>query len=239
MLSSLTLVCATLAVEPGAWRTMIQPDSFAGWHSPSGHTDLAGAWKIENGVLTVKPFVQHRTDLWSDEEYGEFELEWEWRAAKAANSGVKYWVQRAVTLVVVKEDEKWKRVADPREAAPGEITIEYTTGLEYQMADDAHEPDSLKRANSRAGGVYNFFAPRVEVAQPHGQWNSSRLVVRRGRVEHWLNGQQTASFTPEELQAELKGSKAGLKFDRKRTPIALQYHQTEVSFRRMRIRRLD
>ena len=75
--------------EPGPWRKLLQKNSFAGWRSPSGHTPLEGAWTIANGVLTAKPYVQHRTDLWSDEEYENFELEWEWKAHRAANSGVK------------------------------------------------------------------------------------------------------------------------------------------------------
>ena len=176
--------------EAGPWQTLLQKNSFAGWRSPSGHTAVEKAWSIRDGVLTVRPYVPHRTDLWSVEEYEDFELEWEWKAAKGANSGVKYWVQRADTLVVEKEDEKFRRIPDPRAAAAGEVTIEYSRGLEYQMADDAHEPVSLQRADSRAGGLYSLFPPSPESVKPHGQWNRSRLVARGGRFEHWLNGRK-------------------------------------------------
>jgi len=223
----LLVVSLGFAAEPGPWRPLLQKNSFAGWRSPSGHTPLEGAWTIANGVLTAKPYVQHRTDLWSDEEYENFELEWEWRAEKGANSGVKYWVQSAVTLVVLKENVEWRRVADPREA-PGETTLEYSRGFEYQMADDAHEPDALKRPEARAGGLYGVFAPTVAAVKSHGKWNRSRVVVREGRFEHWLNGKQTLNVGSADLK--LPARKLG--------PLALQYHQTVVSFRKMRVRRL-
>ena len=226
-----------MSAEPGRWQTLLRKDSFAGWRSPSGHTPIEGAWTIAKGVLTAKPYVQHRTDLWTTQEYENFELEWEWKAAKGANSGVKYWVQRAVTMAVVKEDIEWRPVGDPREAA-GEITLEYTVGLEYQMADDAHEPASLARANSRAGGLYGLFAPSPEAVKPHDQWNRSRVVVRDGHFEHWLNGKQTLGFDLTKLETQLKEAKQTDRLGRRMGPIALQYHQTVVSFRKMRVRRL-
>ena len=236
---ALVLIFAACAAagEPGPWRRLLGKNSFAGWRSPSGHTPIASAWTIANGVLTAKPYVQHRTDLWSDEEYENFELEWEWKAAKGANSGVKYWVQRAVTLVVIKEDAEWRRVADPREAPDG-ITIEYTTGLEYQMADDENEPTSLQRADSRAGGLYGLFPPSPEAVKPHGVWNRSRVVVSGGRFEHWLNGTQTLGFDLAKLQERLMRNRQDDRLTKLKGPIALQYHQTVVSFRKMRIRRL-
>lgn len=217
-------------LSAGDWKNLIQRDGFAGWRSPSGKTPLEGAWEIRGGVLSVKPFVQHRTDLWSVDEYGDFELEWEWRADRAANSGVKYWVQSATTLIVIKEDQEWKPIADPS-LAPGETTLEYSRGLEYQMADDAHEPDALKRPAARAGGLYGQLPPQPENAKPHGQWNRSRLIVKQGHVEHWLNGRRVLAYDVVSLPPRVR-------LDRQRGPLALQYHQTRVSFRRMRIRAL-
>jgi len=227
------------AYGAGPWRNLIQKNSFAGWRSPSGYTPVDGAWRIRDGVLTVKPFVHRRTDLWSAEEYGDFELEWEWKATQAANSGVKYWVQSATTLVVVVENEKWRAVPDPRAARAEEITLEYSRGLEYQMADDAHEPDSLKRPDSRAGGLYGLIAPSPEAVKPHGQWNKSRVRVQGGRFEHWLSGRRVANFDLAALEARLRATRREGALGRRRGPLALQYHQTEVAFRKMRVRRLD
>jgi hypothetical protein len=124
----------------GDWQNLIDKKGFQHWRSPSGKTPVEGAWTNNHGTLTVKPYVHRRTDLWSAEEYGDFELEWEWRAQKGANSGVKYWVQDVTTLVIEKEDVTFRRVADVTAAKFEETTTEYSLGLEYQMADDKYEP---------------------------------------------------------------------------------------------------
>lgn len=221
----------------GSWKKLLARESFAGWRSPSGETDLSGAWTIHRGVLTVRPYVQHRTDLWSAEDYENFELEWEWRADKAANSGVKYWVTRATTLVIVEENKRFRAIAGPK-AEPGAVTLEYSTGLEYQMADDAHEPDAVSRATARAGGLYSVFAPESAAVKPHGRWNRSRIVARDGRFEHWLNGKRVVAFDLARLEEQLQKSRTRVAIAKHGGPIALQYHQTVVSFRKMRVRRL-
>jgi hypothetical protein len=230
-------LAARAAQSPGPWRDLIQNGSFEGWRSPSRKTPPGGAWTIRDGVLTVLPYVHRRTDLWSEEEYGDFELEWEWMADKGANSGVKYWVQQAVTLVIVQENERWRVVPGPDAAADHEPTLEYSQGLEYQMADDEFEPDSLKRRDSRAGGIYGLVAPDPEAVRKHDRWNQSRIVVRNGKIEHWLNGVCVVEADAAALAERLKGSRNAIQ--RRRGPIALQYHQTVVSFRKMRIRRWD
>jgi hypothetical protein len=233
------VAAAVILLSDDPWHSLITKNSFANWRSPSGKTPLEGAWTIHNGVLTVKPYVHRRTDLWSTEDYGDFELEWEWKAAKGANSGVKYWVQDFSTLIIVKEDHEWRAIPDPSHAKPEEPTLEYSRGLEYQMADDANEPASIERRDSRAGGLYSVFPPNPESVKPHGQWNRSRLVVQQGHFEHWLNGVKVLDFDRQRLEQQIAASKPNYSIRKTRAPIALQYHQTQVSFRKMRIRRLD
>jgi hypothetical protein len=228
-----------LSFAANDWHNLIDKNTFANWRSPSGKTDVAGAWTIEDGVLTVRPFVHRRTDLWSVEEYGDFELEWEWMATKGANSGVKYWVQAVTTLVIVKEDEEWRAIPDPTHAKPEEPTLEYSRGMEYQMADDEFEPVSIRKRESRAGGLYNIFPPSPETVKRHGQWNRSRLLVKQNHFEHWLNGVKVVEFDRAKLDEYAAKTNAGFRVRKTRGPIALQYHQTQVSFRKMRIRRLD
>ncbi len=226
------------AQAPSPWRGLIQNGTFEGWRSPSGKTPLGGAWTIRDGILTVRPYVHRRTDLWTEEDYSSFELEWEWMAEKGANSGIKYWVQSAPTLVIVKENEQWRRVPGPDAAGDTEPTLEYSIGVEYQMADDEFEPTSLIRRDSRAGGIYSVFPPDPEAVRKHGQWNQSRILVKDGKIEHWLNGVRVVSTDADTLEARLKANKS-YTIARRRGPIALQYHQTVVSFRNMRIRRWD
>ena len=221
----------------GPWISLFDGRSFAGWRSPSGQTELAAAWKIVNGTMTVRPHVQHRTDLWTDAEYDNFELVWEWMAQPGANSGIKYWVQDATTLIVVKEDEEWRRVPNPSHAGPGDITIEYSRGFEYQMAAP-DEPTALLKPMARAGALYELIPPSPETVHPARAWNKSRLVVNGERIEHWLNGKQVMNTTLDQLAEVMRDHPPNFKLERRRGPIALQYHQTEVAFRKIRVRRL-
>ena len=226
------------AAAAGPWTKLFDGKSFTGWRSPSGHTDLAGAWKIERGLLVVRPHVQHRTDLWTlDEDYGNFELEWEWKAKPGANSGIKYWVQFASCLVVVKEDEEWKHVPGPAAAAAGDITIEYSHGLEYQLAAP-DEPTALAKPDARAGALYALIEPESGPGHRAGHWNKSRLVATGDGVEHWLNDRRVIAVSLARIEAAMQAHPPNFKLERRRGPIALQYHQTEVAFRSIRVRRL-
>jgi hypothetical protein len=217
-----------LPLSAQQWETLFDGKSFRGWRSPSGQTPMAGAWRIDNKCLIVRPFVSRRTDLWTEASFEEFEMEFEWRVARGANSGVKYAVEEGFTVVVVEEDKKWRRVPGPQSAAASETTIEYTKGLEYQLADDAAEPDAVANPAARAGALYNRRAPTRAAARPAGQWNQSRLIVTHQRIEHWLNGKLVLGV---DLPAPRIAIRPG--------PIALQYHQTEAAFRNLRVRRLS
>ena len=77
-----------------------------------------------------------------------------------------------------------------------------------------------------------------------GQFNEGRILVRRGHVEHWLNGVKVVEY--ELGSAEFKAKVAGSKFrawpqfgTAPRGHIALQNHGDEVGYRSIKIRALD
>jgi cytochrome c len=78
--------------------------------------------------------------------------------------------------------------------------------------------------------------------KPAGQWNEARIVINKGRLQHWLNGKRVVE-TPidgESWQALVKGSKfRDWPFAKVREGhLALQDHGDEVAFRNLRIKRL-
>jgi hypothetical protein len=113
------------------------------------------------------------------------------------------------------------------------------TGPEYQVLDDLkHRPDR-KHA---AGALYDLVPAKDAPLRPHGQWNEGRIVLQKGRVQHWLNGVQVvdAPCAGPEWQAMVAASKFrdwpfGKADD---GHIALQDHGDEVSYRSLRVRRL-
>lgn len=133
--------------------------TFAGWTGLDGKSPGAG-WTIENGELRLDGAGGN---LVTEKEFTNFDLEWEWKLEAGGNNGVKYWV----TQVGGKE---W-------------------LGIEYQMLDDEKHPDAKNGAKRLTASFYDIQPPSVPTpVKPPGEWNHSRVVVKDGHIEHWLNG---------------------------------------------------
>jgi hypothetical protein len=197
----------------GPWRSLFDGRSLAGWH----HLRESGAprgWAVVDGAIT-------RTgpggDIVTAEQFGDFELELEWKVSPGGNSGIFYRV-------------------DP--AAPRT----FESGPEMQVLDDAGHVDGRSRLTS-AGAVYGLYPSPPGHTKPVGEWNVARIIARGPHVEHWLNGTRVAVYElgSAEWEAKVKASKfvewPGYGRAR-RGHIALQDHGDVVAFRTIRIREL-
>lgn len=198
------------------WQTLFDGSSLDAWrvYQQSGD-DPPKHWVIEEGVL-------HRPDGGGDlitrEQFGDFELEFEWKISEGGNSGVIY---RAT------EDEP----------------DSYRTGPEYQVLDNggtAHKATD----DTAAGSLYALYGPTTDAAKPAGEWNKGRIVVNGNRIEHWLNGQKIieADMASDDWRAKVANSKfANWKgfAAHKQGHIALQDHGNPVWYRNIRIRPLS
>ena len=147
----------------GAWRSLLDPQLSA-WRGYRESSTPAG-WSVVDGVLVKRG---EANDLVSRDEFGNFELAFDWRIEKGGNAGVFY-----------RGTEEYDHI--------------YWTGPEYQLLDDAGHPDGRNRMTS-AGSAYALYAPPAGVVKPAGEWNSSRIVVQGSHVEHWLNGQKVVEY---------------------------------------------
>jgi len=146
--------------------------SFNGWHSFNGGKEIK-SWTIEDSAMVCLGTAKdaHGGDIVSDNDYENFELTWDWKVTKGANSGVMYHVI---------EDTLYK--------AP------YETGPEYQIIDDAGFPAKLEEWQ-KAGADYAMYLPNDKKhLKPVGEWNTSKIVFNKGHVEHWLNGEKIVEF---------------------------------------------
>lgn len=142
----------------------------------------SAGWVEENGVIHLAG--KWAGPLLTKEEYANFELEWEWKLAEAGNNGIKYWVSKP-------GDKAW-------------------LGIEYQMIDDFKHSDGKKGGSHNTGSIYDLVAAaKDKVLKPVGEWNSSRIVVQDGVIEHHLNGKLTCTVDTkgEEWKACLAKSK--------------------------------
>lgn len=171
----------------------------------------SGGWSEESGVIHLKG---KGGNLISKSEYENFVLEWEWKVAPKGNNGVKYWV----TKVGGKE---W-------------------LGIEYQMIDDSGHPDGLRGGSHTTACIYDIKeAIKEKGLKPAGEWNQSKVVVRDGKIEHWLNGvlAVSADTKSEEWPKLIAASKFRNKegFAPGKGRIMLTDHSDETWFRNIRV----
>jgi Domain of Unknown Function (DUF1080) len=197
----------------GDWKPLIDP-SMSAWRAYKT-TTMPDSWHVMDGVLSKSGSAE---DLVSRDQYGDFELSWDWMLTKGGNAGVFY-----------RTSEEYEKV--------------YWSGPEYQLLDDANHPDGRNRLTS-AGAAYALYAPPAGVVKAAGEWNSSRIVARGNHVEHWLNGQKVVDYDlmSPDWEAKVKASKFidWPHYGRAaRGAIALQGdHDGMLSIRNMQVREL-
>jgi hypothetical protein len=147
----------------GDWRPLID-SSFSAWRVYKTQNAPTG-WRVVNGTLSKSGSVE---DIVSKDQYGDFELAWDWMLSPGGNAGVFY-----------RGTEEYDKI--------------YWSGPEYQLLDDARHPDG-KNPLTSAAAAYGLYAAPRGVVKAGGEWNSSRLLVQGNHVEHWLNGQKVVEY---------------------------------------------
>jgi hypothetical protein len=186
------------------------------WEGGKGGAPAAG-WVIEaDGSLHRK---ENAGDIVSKQSFANFEMEWEWKIGKGGNSGVKYWVNP-----IAKQN----------------------LGFEYQLIDDEGHADAKNGAKRQTAAIYDIKGAGADKSvKPAGEWNTSKLVVKGRKLEHWLNGKLA-------VEAEMDGAEWKEQFGRSKYvkyadqgfapghgKILLQDHGDPVWFRNIRVTKLE
>jgi hypothetical protein len=217
------LVLQAAAPKAGPWKSLFDGKSMNAWRifktdNAPKMCDKPGAkdcWEIVNGVLQKD---SHANDIASKDQFGDFELELEWKIGEAGNSGIFY-----------RGTEEYDHI--------------YWSAPEYQLLDDAGHPDGKSRLTS-AGADYGLYPSPAGVVKPAEQWNSTLIVVNGNTVQHWLNGQKLLEYEigSPDWEAKVKASKfvAYPNYGRaKQGYIAIQGdHDGTLSIRNVRIREI-
>jgi hypothetical protein len=219
------LLLLTLAAQAGdnSWQTLDQ------WLEITGRAFPSQSWTIEDGCLKALANPEGMQDLRTAGTYRSFDLRFEWKIAKGANSGVKYLVQRT---------DRWQR--------PGRTGYEARArGLEYQLLDDGANPDAKNGPSRITAALYSIYPPQKHLPVEPEVWHQSRILVDGDHVEHWLDGVKMLEFDLKqpEVAAALRslrtknGRQPGLEVLHE-SPISLQNHGGGVWFRKLQVRRL-
>ena len=239
------------AADP-KWKSLFDGKTFKGWEDPTKKSPPGTSFVIEDGCLKATAHPPIDEDIFTEQTFADFELEWDWKISPRGNSGLKYRIQDRIMLL----DEKLPRFEDQVNAAMKSRRTdrpakgqEYVIGFEFQITDNAANPDARSNGSMhQTGALYDMFAPLKDATKPVGEFNHSRLVVKGDHTEHWVNGVKVVDASlksPEVAQSVAKRWGEGgpvynllVNQPKKSCQISLQNHGDEAWFKNIRIRQL-
>lgn len=207
---------AAASADSSEWQILFDGTDLSQWKGYNQDT-ISSKWQIEEGTLTL--VEGGAGDIMTRDEFGNFELELEWKISEGGNSGIFFHVVESDTLGAT-----------------------YLSAPEMQILDDERHPDK-ELITHRAGANYDM-QPCSEVAtSPVGEWNKVRLIYQDGAVEHWLNDVKVVEYVEgsEAWMEQLANSKFHdwpMYAKSSTGHIALQDHGDKVWFRNIRIKSL-
>lgn len=177
--------------------------------------DIGDGWEVDGEALHLNG---QGGDLITANEYGDFDLRFDFKVTEGANSGVMYRVS----------------LGD---------SASYVSGPEYQILDDANHADGAKSETS-VGSLYALYAPNdSKKMKDVGEWNTAKIIVKGDHVMHYLNGKKVVDvkigsddWNDKIDQSKFKGWE---KFGKNKSGhIAFQDHGNEVWFRNIKVKKL-
>lgn len=186
------------------WKPLFNGKDLDGWKSIGGP---AKSWKAEDGLL----FCTGEEGGWlsTDKEYGDFELELEFKTPKGGNSGV---FLRA-----------------PHEGNPA------FAGMEIQVLDDYDDQYSKLNDYQYCGSLYDVVAAKPRVTKKAGEWQKMQITCQGNKVKVTLNGTQIVDA---DLAAHKDKVATHPGLTRSKGHIGLQNHGSRLDYRNIKVREL-
>jgi len=218
----LLLVCSCYILparsqDNGRWITLFDGKTLNGWRDASKEVAPDVAWSATNNELSFDPKKGHGADIITTKSFKDFEFTLQFKISDGGNSGIKFFLIPNTNL-----------------------------GCEYQIIDDAKHPDAKLgvNGNRKTASLYDIIPAKEDKHyKPAGDWNAVRVVSKGNHVEFFLNGVRSLEFT-RGSEAFKKGI-AESKFKTTKgfaeatsSPILLQAHGDQVSFKEIKIREL-
>jgi hypothetical protein len=241
---ALVLICTTLpahaadnllsdAEKREGWRLLFNGANLDGWMWSIHPRPPEPAWTVENGLLRTTPDRGTRLYLLTRDSFEDFEFAFEWKAEAGANSGIKYRFQGFWA-----NNQLLQEPVDSGRIEP--------VALEYQIADDDRHPDALSDDKHSTAALYEYWTAAKSERARADVWHHGRIIAHGRHIEHWLDGKVAVRIdldSPEVQESfsqsrRRRSSPLLAKHERRRSPLALQYHDGIVWFRNLKIRSL-
>ncbi len=226
-----TFITATSQAQDsagGPWITLFNGKDLNGWiHDELGKAEYS---IVDGTVRGVTVEGSPNSFLYTEKEFGDFELEFEVKVHDSLNSGVQIRSrpksQSDINAEAAGNATKKKSHASLGRFFGPQVEIESGPGQAGYIYGEATKFGWLSKEPQEASHSHNHMH--------NGEWNKYRVVAKGPRIQTWINDQPIADLTHEEIyQTHPKGH------------IALQVHGIkagtgpyDVSWRNIRLREL-
>lgn len=234
---SLSLVIASPDPAPEGFTALFNGKDLTGWKIPDGDN---GHWKVVDGTIDYDAQSEAKGDknLWTTEEYGDFELRIDWRIKETTGFyDVPYVLPDGTTV----KGPDGKNLTHPIKNADSGIYLRGTSKAQLNIwcwPIGSGEVYGYRNDEKQPAGVRAGVTPKMNPDNPVGQWNTFHITMKGDRLTVVSNG-YTIIENAQLPEVPAKGA------------IALQHHggkkpdgtfspaSSLVQFRNIFIKRLD
>ncbi len=222
-----------LKTDKDGYYVLFDGSSLDGWrgyckdHMPS-------KWKLEDGSIH---FLGNKAqgeggDIIFAHQFQNFEFEVEWKICEGGNSGIFYLGKETATIRKCEGKSETFKSEDGKLEVTANVKCDaeilnyepiYISCPECQVLDNERHPDAKLGATlgiRQSTSLYDMIVAKPQNANPAGQWNKVKIVVKNGKVTHYQNNAKVLSYTlwGEEWINLLQSSK----FSEKNWPLAFE-----------------
>ena len=152
-------------------------ETLNGWRAYNG-SGVPGAWSVQDGCITLtgtgtgEAGSENGGDILFDQKFKDFEFSFEYKCDKGSNSGIFYLAQEL----------------------PGKPV--WYSAPEYQVLDNENHIDAMMGVdgNRQSASLYDMIPAKPQNAKPYGEWNSGKIIVYKGTVLHFQNGEKVVEY---------------------------------------------
>ncbi len=144
---------------------------------------IPSKWNIKDGALHFNGRGEGEGgDIIFTHQFKNFIYELEWKISEGGNSGIFYLAKESATI-----------------GQDGKIQYQpiYVSCPECQVLDNERHPDAKLGATlgiRQSTSLYDMIVAKPQNANPAGEWNKIKIVVKNGNVTHYQNGVKVLSY---------------------------------------------